>query len=182
MKVAATACLLWVLMANGVTPRTFPFAREYGTAEPPTAAAQFCRRQPSVCAGGPTGRITPSDAQWDDLYRVNVAMNYFITPEEDAVLYGVTDYWANATTAGDCEDYAIAKREELVRRGWPRGALLLAVAWSGRDWHAVLIAATTDGDYILDNQTNEIWLWNETRLEFFMRQSVKAPAQWVYLE
>ena len=57
---------------------------------------------------------------------------------------------------GDCEDFALEKRERLIALGWDRQALALAVAYSPETGlHAVLIAQTDHGDFVLDNLHDE---------------------------
>jgi predicted transglutaminase-like cysteine proteinase len=46
----------------------------------------------------------------------------------------------------------------------------------------VLTARTQQGDFILDNKTDEIKLWNEVPYQFVMRQSYLNPRVWVALD
>jgi predicted transglutaminase-like cysteine proteinase len=56
---------------------------------------------------------------------------------------------------GNCHDYAVSKRHELIRAGWPSASLRLAIAYTrGGVGHLVVIVRTTDGDRVLDNLTN----------------------------
>lgn len=59
----------------------------------------------------------------------------------DQQLYGVAEFWtvADQKTGGDCEDIALAAREQLLGLGWPSSALRLATAWTEQnDFHLVL--------------------------------------------
>lgn len=60
------------------------------------------------------------------------------------------DQWQPATDRGDCEDYALAKRLELRRRGYApaRLQILFARRTSDGAGHAVLLV---DGRWVLDN-------------------------------
>ena len=49
------------------------------------------------------------------------------------------------------------------------------------DGHAVLTVKTDKGEFILDNQAEEILLWSETGYRFVKRQSQSNPNQWVSL-
>ncbi|MDQ2954560.1 MAG: transglutaminase-like cysteine peptidase, partial [Pseudomonadota bacterium] len=66
--------------------------------------------------------------------------------------------------------------------GWPRHTLLITVVreMSG-DGHAVLTVKTDKGDFILDNQNEEILLWSETSYRYVKRQSQSDPNVWVSL-
>jgi predicted transglutaminase-like cysteine proteinase len=81
-------------------------------------------------------------------------------------------------TKGDCEDFAILKKRELMRRGWPSSALLLTVARSGGEGHTVLTVRTNDGDLVLDNRTFAIKDWSRTPYKYFARQSQSNGKNW----
>ena len=47
--------------------------------------------------------------------------------------------------------------------------------------HAVLTVVTDQGDFILDNQNEDILLWSKTGYRFVKRQSQSNPNVWVSL-
>jgi predicted transglutaminase-like cysteine proteinase len=63
-----------------------------------------------------------------------------------------TDVWRLPSDGtGDCEDFALDLRQELVQAGLPRGALKIAVARDPDDrLHAVLIVLTDGPTLVLD--------------------------------
>jgi predicted transglutaminase-like cysteine proteinase len=70
----------------------------------------------------------------------------------------------------------------LARRGWPLSALLINVVIDKEGGgHAVLTAITDRGEYILDNQTNELLPWSRSGLIFIKRQSPENPNVWLDL-
>ena len=72
---------------------------------------------------------------------------------------------------GDCNDYAVSKRHELLKRGWPAGALLLSeVVTNSGEHHLVLVVRTRSGDLVLDNLTPQIKPWS------------RAPYRWVRIQ
>jgi predicted transglutaminase-like cysteine proteinase len=97
--------------------------------------------------------------------------------------WGMIDRWNYPDDGyGDCEDYALLKRRMLMQAGWPRQALLITVVRDHNgDGHAVLTVKTDKGEFILDNQTQEILLWSETGYQFVKRQSQSDPNLWVAL-
>jgi predicted transglutaminase-like cysteine proteinase len=114
---------------------------------------------------------------------VNRTINHEIKPVTDIELYGVADYWTIPTRRGDCEDYVLLKRKRLMELGWPASALLITVVRDERgDGHAVLTARTQQGDFILDNKTDDIKLWQEVPYQFVMRQSYLNPRVWLSLD
>ncbi|MGD0025174.1 MAG: transglutaminase-like cysteine peptidase, partial [Xanthobacteraceae bacterium] len=83
---------------------------------------------------------------------------------------------------GDCEDYVLLKRRMLMQAGWPREALLITVVRDLHgDGHAILTVKTDKGEFILDNQRDEILLWSDTGYRFVKRQSQSDPNVWVSL-
>ena len=97
--------------------------------------------------------------------------------------YGIGEYWTLPTDGkGDCEDYALLKRHELIRLGWPSSALLMTVVMDEIfEGHAVLTVRTTAGDFILDNKVNDVRLCSNTSYQYLLRQSYSNPQAWVFL-
>ena len=100
--------------------------------------------------------------------------------------WGEDDYWDTPyqflKKDGDCEDYVLLKRRMLIQAGWPRQALLITVVRDQRgDGHAVLTVKTDKGEFVLDNQNEEVLLWSETSYRFVKRQSQSDPNVWVAL-
>ena len=70
-----------------------------------------------------------------------------------------------------------------MQAGWPASALLMTVVFDEKgEGHAVLTARTLQGDFILDNKTDEIKLWSKTGYQFVMRQSYLNPRVWMALD
>lgn len=162
-----------------------PFMRVFGLTQPPYGFVNFCERMPQECAQGvqEEQRFLATPARLAELDAVNRAVNRAIEPVTDIELYGVTDYWTIPTTRGDCEDYVLLKRKRLMELGWPASALLITVVRDERgEGHAVLTARTMQGDFILDNKTDEIKVWHRTRYDFIMRQSYLNPRIWMSLD
>ena len=81
---------------------------------------------------------------------------------------------------GDCNNYAIAKRAELIALGWPRAALLLAAATTeDGEGHLVLVVATSKGDLVLDNRQIHIVEWRDLPYRWLSRQNPHNLAEWV---
>ena len=91
----------------------------------------------------------------------------------DQDLFGQEEYWTYPTDGlGDCEDIAIFKREELVKRGIPRGAMTIAIAHHRAEMyaHAVLLVETTEGTFLLNSIVDDVCLWNEAPYNFEARE------------
>lgn len=166
--------------------RGSPYLRVFGVTQPPYGFVDFCNREPTECRDGALedGRRAGSSAEVAELDRVNRRINKEIAPMSDMDNYGVQEYWAIPRNGrGDCEDYALLKRQVLMRAGWPASALLMTVVLDEKnEGHAVLTVRTVGGDYVLDNKTDELKLWHKTPYHFIMRQSYLNPKLWMSLD
>jgi predicted transglutaminase-like cysteine proteinase len=149
----------------------------------PMSHTRHCLQYPEECKvrrivfrGGPL-KLTPGKRV--ELARVNTEVNRAIRPEPN--LGGVaTERWLIAPSAGDCNDYAVTKRHELIKRGWPARALLLAeVVVPSREHHLVLVVRTTEGDLVADNLNANIRPWTTPRYGWVRVQSPKNPLFWM---
>ncbi|WP_234906127.1 transglutaminase-like cysteine peptidase [Affinirhizobium pseudoryzae] len=123
----------------------------------------------------------PETVEWSyrmmrELRQVNYRINKSIVPVNDD---DGSDQWQASAASGDCEDYVLTKRKELINKGWPAKAMRIAVAYTPDNiGHAVLVVRTTKGDLVLDNRTNSIVSWRETDLRWVMLQSGENPLFW----
>jgi predicted transglutaminase-like cysteine proteinase len=151
----------------------------------PIGWVEFCVEYDPECKTAPSmprDVVLSADA-WKDLQRVNLWVNTNIKPMTDMDHWGVVERWNYPDDGyGDCEDYVLQKRRMLIKAGWPREALLITVVRDHNgDGHAVLTAKTDKGEYILDNQRDDIVAWTETGYRFVKRQSQADPNVWVSL-
>ncbi len=152
---------------------------------PPVGWNQFCNFYPEECSGpelvAETAALSPR--KWQQLVAINSAVNHRIKPVSDMDHHGIVEHWDYPMDGlGDCEDYALLKRRLLIEAGWPRQSLLMTVVRDqGGDGHAILSVATDQGDFILDNQVDDILSWVDTGYRFVKRQSAESPNIWVSL-
>jgi predicted transglutaminase-like cysteine proteinase len=148
------------------------------TTRAPIGWVEFCSENPAECRGGATQPrdIVITQTAWKDLVRVNRWVN-------DMDHWGVIEKWSLPDDGyGDCEDYVLLKRKMLIEAGWPREALLITVVRDKKgDGHAVLTVKTDKGEYVLDNQNENVLAWTETGYRFVKRQSQSDPNVWVSL-
>ena len=159
--------------------------RVFGPAQPPYGFVNFCERMPRECQQGPQeeSRFDLTADRRSELEAVNLAVNHEIKPVTDMELYGVADYWTIPVRQGDCEDYVLLKRKRLMAHGWPASALLITVVRDEKgEGHAVLTVRTQQGDFILDNKSDEIRPWHLVPYQFVMRQSYLNPRVWLSLD
>jgi predicted transglutaminase-like cysteine proteinase len=183
--IAALAASAFDALSAAAGPERLAHALVSEVTRPPAGWVEFCARQPGECAGTNVASRIPafSPEVWKDLVRVNKWVNETIKPLTDPEHWGVADRWSYPDDGyGDCEDYVLLKRRMLIQSGWPRAALLVTVVRDKTDkGHAVLTVTTDRGDYVLDNQKEDILLWSETGYRFIKRQSQSNPNVWVSL-
>jgi predicted transglutaminase-like cysteine proteinase len=153
-----------------------------GTTSIPVGHAEFCRSRPDECRvyANPVELVALTEGLWQQLLSVNAGINQHVVPVTDQDLYQVAEFWTYPNGYGDCEDYALAKRRELINAGWPASTLLMAVVKQANgEGHAVLMVRTDRGDLVLDNQVGSVDLWSQTPYKFIKRQSQADAGQWV---
>ena len=176
-------CAIWMSLSSALLacaaspPPPTPAMIGAGLVQPPQGYVQFCLSSPDDCApSSETPRVRLTSARWLALAQENAAINRRIYPQTDS--YGLDD-WRYPEFFGDCEDYALAKQKALAEKGWPRAALRLAAVTSHRTGrHAVLVVATDQGDFVLDNLTNRIRPWSATPYRWISRQTANHPLIW----
>jgi predicted transglutaminase-like cysteine proteinase len=140
---------------------------------PPMAYTVFCLRYEDECRGKPlfrAGAVRLTEERWADIKQVNQTVNGSIIPESKEPSLA-DETWLINPDRGDCNDYAVTKRHELLNRGWPSGALLLSeVVTNWGKHHLVLVVRTRSGDLVLDNLTPQIMPWTQ------------APYRWVRIQ
>jgi predicted transglutaminase-like cysteine proteinase len=155
------------------------------TTKAPIGWIEFCVEYDPECKTKPSQPrdVVLSAQTKKDLDRVNTYVNTHVKPMTDQEHWGVVERWNYPDDGyGDCEDYVLQKRRMLMQAGWPREALLITVVRDKHgDGHAVLTVKTDKGEYILDNQNDQILLWSDTGYRFVKRQSQADPNVWVSL-
>ncbi len=161
------------------------YVQVFEVARAPIGWVEFCAANPAECATTPSAPrdIVLTATALRDLVSVNRYVNGIVKPMTDLEHWNTIEKWSYPDDGyGDCEDYALLKRRLLIRAGWPREALLLTVVRDRRDeGHAVLTVKTDHGEFILDNQVEEVLPWHETGYRFIKRQSQRDPNVWVNL-
>jgi predicted transglutaminase-like cysteine proteinase len=147
----------------------------------PFQHVRFCLHYPSDCKSDTSGteRIEFNAEISELLKRVNRSVNMSIAPTTKGYGSNLGEGWTIAPGTGDCNDYAVTKRHELLENGLPSKALRLSVVktTSGLG-HLVLVVVTTKGDIVLDNLTEVIRPWQSTDYQWIKVQSTSDPRFW----
>lgn len=130
---------------------------------PPSQYAAFCQTEPDVCSLEGQAKIPWTDALHDLLFSVQHEVNTEIAFVPDWENSGQEELWCFPENGmGDCEDFALEKRRRLVAAGVPGAALTIAIAFHEVMFfpHAVLLAETTTGTWVLDNLYDDVLCWD----------------------
>lgn len=127
--------------------------------------------------------MTHREPTFSLLNEVNRLVNRRTRYVPDIQLHGLNEYWVAADKMGDrgdCEDYALAKRNLLLAEGVDPKALRIAVCTDETGgWHAVL-TVDAHGDhglttFVLDNRFLDLWSYKalvKKGYTFYVRQIV----------
>lgn len=156
----------------------------FGQTSIPIGAYQFCERKLDACRPSQeTLELRLTRSNWSEIVRINVEINQAVKPMTDRDLYGIEEFWSLPEYAGDCEDYVLAKQQQLSSAGLPIGALRATVVYDEvGSGHAVLTVVTDQGDFILDNNNDEVKRWQDAELTYIKRQAPGDLMSWQKLK
>ncbi len=148
----------------------------------PMAFMRFCLKYPKDCeVRRMPFRPRPvalTAGRKIELATLNRSVNLAIRPKanNNGVL---AEEWSLSPLEGDCNDYAVTKRHQLLARGWPSRTLLLAeVVIPSGEHHLVLIVRTRDDDLVLDNLDSNIRPISQVHHQWVRAQQEKNPKFW----
>ncbi|MCB1358580.1 MAG: transglutaminase-like cysteine peptidase [Maritimibacter sp.] len=176
---AAVTAIAFIASTDGASA-TNAFIQHKGGAPAPDGAQAICSTYSWACAQAAVQRVSMRD-ELQQVAAVNSRVNHSVRAIEDDRQYGVSEVWALPTaTGGDCEDFALLKKRELISAGVdPRRLLIATVLDRQRNPHAVLVFRSQSGDLVLDNLTDQIRSWQDTRYMFLRMQDPDRPTRWV---
>lgn len=146
----------------------------------PAGASALCRTYDWACAGKTSAAAVGADVL-KVAAQINRAANSAIRPISDMDQYATAERWTLPTKrGGDCEDYALFKKMQLIQAGISADRLLVAAVLDKKNNpHAVLVLRTDMGDFVLDNLTSRVLPWNKTGYAFLRMQNPARPSEWV---
>lgn len=162
---------------DGAGPDAFLPVKQAAPA--PAGASAICHAYDWACA---SGVMTPAGADVLKVAaKVNSAANAATRPISDQRQFSVAERWSLPTArGGDCEDYALLKKQQLIAAGVAPNRLLIAVVLDRKKApHAVLVLRSDMGDFVLDNLTKRILPWQKTGYAFLRMQDPRDPSGWV---
>jgi predicted transglutaminase-like cysteine proteinase len=177
--------------APAVPGRKFEHMRTWGDAVPPFGFVEACRRISDLCvrqnlAAKNVDRHTATDFTFLQVREMYAHIHAIVIQKIDREqAHGKEEQWDEAITEGDCEDFALRYRRELLALGWAPHNLLMAVVTTERgEGHAILKLRTTQSDFFIDVRRPGIHTPEDLRAfgyKFISRQSPLNPNIWVAL-
>lgn len=158
---------------------------EAGPTLAPLQHVRFCLHYPDECRSNSLDneRIDLTPASLTLLKRVNHRINASIIPISKTYIGHLNEIWTIAPIQGDCNDYAVTKRHELLKKGLPSSALRLSVTKTAFGvGHLVLVVSTKQGDLVMDSLSDAIRSWQATDYQWLKIQSAHDPHLWVEVE
>lgn len=180
-RLRATSVASVMLLCGTIGALAAPMTTGRITSQP-IGHYEFCQQAPAECRA--TGRNVAPDRMttkaWATMVEINDRVNTTIIPRTDMEMWGKEEIWSYPVKYGDCEDYVLLKRHELIGAGFkPSNLLITVVLQPNGDGHAVLTVRTDQGDFILDNLVSAVMDWRDTRYRYLKRQSVANAGKWV---
>lgn len=169
-----------LVTSGGLVPQAHAstWLKTGGTTSTPVGHYEYCKSHKSDCRAHGGSKTIPS-GRMNVLRSINLKFNRSITEVSDRDQFGKREVWKIPAKSGDCEDYVLAKRAALMRRGYKPGDLLIAVGRRSGIPHAVLVVRTKDGDFVLDNMTDEVLPVSKSRVRISKMQSTTDSSEWV---
>jgi predicted transglutaminase-like cysteine proteinase len=181
-KIGALAAL-GLTLAFTTVAQAAPFLPGGERTTQPVGHYELCQKRAVECEQV-TAKRAPVELTrelWATIVDVNNLVNTMVTPRTDWQIWGVEERWSYPTDGiGDCEDYVLEKRRQLMKAGMPAGNLLITVVRQPNgDGHAVLTVRTSLGDFVLDNLEARVLAWHDTQYQFLKRQSERNSGVWI---
>ncbi|WP_082643761.1 transglutaminase-like cysteine peptidase [Ruegeria denitrificans] len=176
------ACIICSYFVSAATLQAseLPLIKLDREIQAPSGAKSLCKDYSWACAITSNSGL-PEAREKQIVETINTRVNRKIRAVSDQSQYGTNEYWTLPTQgSGDCEDFALQKKFELMQNGLDPTKLLIAtVLDTNRSGHAVLVYRSSEGDLVLDNVTNRIKSWKETKYLFLRIQDPIHPDRWV---
>ena len=148
----------------------------------PMGFTRFCMQYPQDCRAPKLSYrpelVSLTQTRKVELVMVNGDVNRSIKPRQKAIDVSA-DEWLLSPREGNCKDYAITKRHELLALGWPAASLLLAeVVVSSGEHHLVLVVRTRENHLVLDNLNENIRPISQIPYRWVRAEEPRNPRFW----
>ncbi|TGV26328.1 transglutaminase-like cysteine peptidase [Mesorhizobium sp. M4B.F.Ca.ET.143.01.1.1] len=173
MRLGVLLSILLILVADQASGSTYGFTGAW-----PKGFRILCQDHPEQCQIRTVAKPV-NYLQWEStLEDVNRAVNRSIKYRLD-----VEDHFDDGPEWGDCDDFALTKRNILLKRGFDPSNVLFIYAHlhgesEGND-HNVLAIRTDHGLKIMDNMTDEIYGFDRMMVDWAYMEGIENPKAWL---
>lgn len=138
----------------------------------PTGFYDMCDAQQAECA-----KVAQTESlSFAEVRRINLQVNKAIRPTPEPA---GSDVWMIGPEDGDCDDYVMTKRHQLIKAGFGSDRARVAVGVAKGQLHAVLVVNFGRNFYILDNLTDEMLPVQRSDVRILTVQSTDNPRVWL---
>jgi predicted transglutaminase-like cysteine proteinase len=176
------------ILSSAALVGVFPVSQAHSNAylDPPAGMVELCYQTPSLCQPAPETQAPA--AMMTRINYINQSVNNRIVARNSKSMLDIgaagTSNWELVAPggAGDCKEYALTKLFVLSWLGIPLGAMEIAVVHvpntSADVSHAILMVRINDQDMVLDNLTDQIVPFSQTK---YRLEEVQDPrsSTWV---
>jgi predicted transglutaminase-like cysteine proteinase len=148
--------------------------------EAPGPYLEFCEKNDGACTLTGPAIVDWSPELHERLRDTNARVNGSVAFVPDRENSGLDEVWEFPRDGkGDCEDFALEKRRQLVAAGLPSASLTCAIAFHQVQLfpHAVLLVETTAGTFVLDHLYDEVLCWDAVPYFYAAREG--PDGQWI---
>jgi predicted transglutaminase-like cysteine proteinase len=182
MRLTESALALCMLICVATEPANSRSGDDDTNVLPPLSHTFFCIRYPDDCARRDSTEALPASpvGRWRAMNLVNDSVNAAIAPKAKPDRFHA--HWAIGPLQGDCNDFSVTKRHELLNAGWPSSSLLLAEVRliSTGEHHLILIVRGLGVDWVLDNLKHGIVRLGATRDECTLVRIESSENPWYW--
>jgi predicted transglutaminase-like cysteine proteinase len=148
----------------------------------PINYSDFCKRYEDDCKVVKNDYFKITPVRLNELDEVNKLVNDEIEPST-----GPKDQWDINPKIGNCHDYVMTKRHDLIQKGWPSSRLIVTEVVTHHvdvadNWHLVLLV-DIDGEYVvLNNLEGFVYKVKDPHYSHYIwitKQSASNPNEWV---
>lgn len=174
MRLGVLLSVLLILCADQASGSSYGFTGSW-----PRGFRVYCQEHPDQCRIRTEAKPV-NYLQWEStLEDVNRSVNASIKYRSEAV-----DHFDDSPEYGDCDDYALTKRNILLKRGFDPSTVLFLYAHpqDAAEDHTVLVVRTNYGLKVMDNMADEIYDLDRMMVDWAYMEGAANPKSWLPID
>jgi predicted transglutaminase-like cysteine proteinase len=176
MRLGVLLSTLLILAGNHASGNIYGFTGSW-----PRGFRVLCQDHPEQCQIRAEAKPI-NYLQWESTIEdTNRAVNHSIKYRPDVV-----DHFDDSPEWGDCDDYALTKRDILLKRGFDPSTVLFLYAhlhgFEVGDDHIVLVVRTNYGLKVMDNLHDGVYDLGQMMVDWAYMEGTTNPKNWRPIE